>query len=110
MGQSLHVDHIDPTGGEETENLALACASCNLSKQAATYGVDPVTGDNVALFNPRTQGWNDHFGWSSDFATIVGLTPAGRATVVRLKMNTLRQVLSRRVWVRAGAHPPENPA
>lgn len=39
----------------------------------------------VPLFNPRTDSWNEHFEF--DGALIIGLTPAGRATVRTLGMN-----------------------
>ena len=42
----------------------------------------------VALFNPRTQVWEEHFRWASDKQTIEGLTQIGRATVATLSMNS----------------------
>ena len=32
IGQAMHVEHIDPNGGDDPENLCLACPTCNLSK------------------------------------------------------------------------------
>jgi 5-methylcytosine-specific restriction endonuclease McrA len=51
----MHVDHIIPGSGHDPDNLALACAACNLSKSDATRAVDPQTGEKAFLFNPRTQ-------------------------------------------------------
>lgn len=107
MGQSLHIEHIHPDGGETLDNLCLACPNCNLSKAAATTAVDPHTNTEVPLFNPREQQWTDHFSWTENFSHISGVTPVGRATVVRLKMNRPRIVLARQRWVQAGLHPVE---
>lgn len=105
-GQAMHVEHINPDGGDHPDNLCLACANCNLSKAQATSAADPQTTVIVPLFNPRQQYWNDHFEWSDDFARISGKTSTGRATVNRLKMNVERIVTARRIWVKAGEHPP----
>ena len=63
---TFHIDHIIPTnaGGETTpDNLALACVSCSLRKQARRSVKDPQTGRQVVLFHPRRQRWKDHFRW-----------------------------------------------
>jgi hypothetical protein len=67
------------------ENLALACVSCSLRKEACRSGRDPKTGRTVGLFHPRRQVWARHFRWEG--VSVVGLTPTGRATVERLLMN-----------------------
>jgi hypothetical protein len=103
----MHVEHIKPGGGDDLDNLALACATCNLSKARATSAPDPDTGDTVSLFNPRTQVWTEHFEWIENGTMLRGLTPVGRATIARLQMNIARMVNARRVWVRAGEHPPD---
>jgi len=66
-----------------------------------------VSGTTVALFNPRTQVWADHFRWSADGTYIIGLTPVGRATVEALQLNNEVAIEVRRNWVLAGWHPPE---
>src|SRR5260370_17458975 len=53
---TFHVDHVVPVvaGGQSTsENLALACVSCSLRKGARLVTVDPHTGEEVVLFDPR---------------------------------------------------------
>lgn len=85
----LQIEHIVPRkhgGDDEVENLALACIDCNLAKSVNLSGRDPLTDRTVELFHPRTQSWEDHFRWEG--AKIVGQTPAGRATVRVLNMNT----------------------
>ena len=63
----VEIDHVIPesAGGETTlENLCLACAPCNRAKQDAQIVIDPETGEEAPLFNPRTQSWSVHFSWS----------------------------------------------
>lgn len=85
---TFHVDHILPraAGGRSgAANLALACVSCSLRKEARRSAIEPKSNRRVALFHPRRQRWRDHFRWEG--LRIVGLTPTGRATVAALQMN-----------------------
>jgi HNH endonuclease len=109
MGR-LQIDHIEPIiqGGKDLEeNLCLACELCNQYKWTQTEAIDPQTGQTIALFHPRQQTWSDHFAWSSDNVTILGLTSCGRATIEALKLNNTLALTVRRNWVRAGWHPPQ---
>lgn len=106
IGQAMHVDHIDPNAGNNPDNLCLACPSCNLSKGASITGIDPAGGGSSRLFNPRLDNWGDHFQWVGGGLLIQGMTPAGRATVERLKMNRPRIIRARQNWIIAGVHPP----
>ena len=73
-------------GGETTSaNLALACFDCNRFKGSDIASVDPLTGELVALFNPRRQAWAEHFELRS--GVIVPLTPVGRVTENLLRLN-----------------------
>jgi len=75
---SFHVDHIVPKasqGPTRADNLALACVSCSLRKEARRSAVDPTSGRKVALFHPRRQRWRDHFRWAR--VRILGLTRRG---------------------------------
>jgi hypothetical protein len=95
----FHHDHIiaQKHGGQsESENLAWACFSCNLRKGPNIAGLDPKTGELTPLFNPRTDGWSDHFAW--DGLLLRGKTAIGPATVAVLDINhvdslTVREVL-----------------
>ena len=107
IGQTPHIDHIDPGDGDHPDNLCLACPTCNLSKGQATSAIDPQTGELVGLFNPRQQVWADHFVWVEDGLQVQGLTPTGRATVSRLHMNQTRLLGARSLWIRANCHPPK---
>jgi hypothetical protein len=103
----MHVDHIVPDGGDALDNLCLACWNCNSSKHIATTAPDPDSQEIVQLFNPRTHHWHEHFTWIDDGIRVQGLTPEGRATIERLKMNRPAIVIARRRWVEGGYHPPE---
>ena len=86
---TFHIDHIQPrsrAGATTGENLALSCVSCSLRKGARSEGIDPDTGETVALFHPRRHQWAGHFRVGDGFA-IVGLTATGRATLTLLQMN-----------------------
>lgn len=110
-GIPLTVDHIHPVskGGETIfENICLACRSCNQYKADQVSAEDPLTGEKVSLFHPRTQLWAMHFAWSMDGTRIEGLTAIGRATIVALRMNEAVIVGARSRWVRGGWHPPED--
>ena len=105
----LEIEHIIPValGGNSDEgNLCLARRLCNLYKSDQIEATDPITNATVALFNPRTQAWSDHFKWSQDGAIVVGLTPVGRATVEALRLNNEIAAEVRRNWVLVGWHPP----
>lgn len=100
------MDHVVPRsrgGRTESSNLALACPRCNGHKWAFQSGTDPETGESVALFHPRQQSWPDHFRWSETRELeIDGITPCGRATVNRLKLNDPEIVAIRHVLVELG--------
>lgn len=106
IGQAMHVDHINPRGSDDLDNLCLSCPNCNQSKARAVSAPDPDTQAVIMLFNPRTQKWSDHFAWIDGGQRLRGLTATGRATIERLKINQDRIVVSRALWIRAGNHPP----
>ena len=106
----MDVDHIIPrhSGGTTTENnLCLSCPNCNKSKGTRQTAVDPLTGEEVPLFNPRQHKWTEHFQWNDTGLIILGLTPMGRATIERLQMNRQNLVEDARPqWIILGIHPP----
>jgi hypothetical protein len=108
-GIPLTIDHIQPIskdGATSFENLCLACRACNEFKAALTEVTDPLTGETVPIFNPRTQSWSEHFRWSADATRIELLTTNGRATIITLRMNREAILVTRARWVWAGWHPP----
>ncbi len=65
------------------------------------------------MFNPRQQKWSEHFRWTEDSTEIVGITPTGRATIMRLDFNDTRYDENDSIrnthqfWREAGWHPPQ---
>ena len=105
---SFSIEHIFPRSVgiiDDLDNLALSCQGCNNRKYIHTTAPDPITGELVALFHPRRQRWAGHFAWSDDFSLVIGLTPTGRATIEKLKLNRQSVVNLRRVLRDSGKHP-----
>ena len=105
----MELNHIVPEaagGATEADNLCLVCISCNTFKSAYQMEIDPQTGEELLLFNPRQQQWNEYFRWSEDGSQIIGTTAIGRESVARLQMNRSLAVQARQLWVQAGWHPP----
>lgn len=103
------VEHIIPVaqkGSNEPDNLAFSCQGCNSHKYTAIDAIDPASGLHVFLFHPRRDKWQQHFVWSDDYSFIIGVTPTGRATVAKLKLNRTGVVNLRVVLKSIGEHPP----
>jgi len=107
---TFHIDHVIPVaaGGQTVaENLALACVSCSLRKAARQTAIDPQSGKEVALYNPRRDTWHEHFRWEGVY--LVGLTATGRATIEALDMNRVLILAIREEETALGRHPsPES--
>jgi hypothetical protein len=107
QGATFHVEHIVPVsagGSDEPANLAWACPSCNLKKSNRLVALDPETEDEVVLFNPRTDRWDDHFIWAG--YTVVGRTPQGRALVAAFDLNHPRRLPIREAEAHFDLFPP----
>jgi hypothetical protein len=83
---TLHSRH---SGTEDLSNLALACGRCNAHKGCNLTGLDPVSGEIIRLFDPRSQNWSNHF--QMEGSVIVGRTAIGRVTIHVLSMNASRR-------------------
>jgi len=108
--KEFHVEHVVPkarSGADTMDNLALACFRCNLSKAIAQTVRVGEAGEEVPLFNPRTDDWNACFEFvlapDDEAARIVGKNAIGRVTAVRLKMNVPHAVRARWKWFLAYA-------
>ncbi len=104
----FEVDHVVPValgGANDLDNFALACPACNLYKSNALTGFDADTQADAPLFHPRHDRWNDHFGLSAQNGHVEGLTPVGRATVARLRINHPDQLEARVLWIRLNLFP-----
>jgi hypothetical protein len=103
---SHQIDHVIPLrhGGQTTsQNLALACLECNRRKGADLSAFDPLLGTITAVFNPRTQLWDEHF--VLEGVRVLGRTPTGRATVALLRLNDSTRLLERQALADAGRYP-----
>ncbi len=103
----FQVDHIIPIkhgGDNDTPNLCLACLKCNGFKGPNVAALDPATGDATKLYNPRRQQWADHFHLNPD-ATITGISPEGRATVIVLRINEPGRVKHRQMAMLLDEYP-----
>ncbi len=106
---SFTVDHVIPiakNGANSIDNLALACFHCNRQKSDKIQALDNQSLSEVPLFNPRTDSWQEHFIWSTDTLSIIGLTATGRATVTALKFNRARIINIRAADREIVRHPP----
>ena len=101
---AFHLEHIvakQHGGTDDFENLAWSCSRCNRREGTNLTTIDPATTSVVELFHPRRHAWDDHFQVLQ--ATIVGVTPIGRATVRILDMNARYRVRLRRELIQQGA-------
>ncbi len=103
-----HLISVAEGGSDSLDNLALACFFCNRRRSYKHTTIDPETGDEVFLFNPRKDRWEDHFIWSADGLRIISLTAVGRATAALLAINRERVLLIREADVAVRRHPPED--
>jgi HNH endonuclease len=101
-------DHVIPKakgGINDLINRALACWRCNSLKSDFTEALDPATGEFATLYNPRTHLWADHFCWDESFTLLLGISPIGRATILKLQLNRASVVKLRGILFRIGEHP-----
>ena len=102
---TFHVDHIVAkqhleTFVDEPPFLCLACNRCNAHKGTNLTSIDPETHEQVSLYHPRNDVWQDHFMLRG--GEIVGITPTGRATARLLQMNAPQRVELRTQWLADG--------
>ena len=105
----LEIEHLLPTslgGSDVRENLWLSCHRCNKVRSNLLRVTDPLSGEEVLIFNPRQDDWADHFVWEQDGLLVVGLTARGRATVATLNLNDRYHLSARAVWIVARIYPP----
>ena len=93
-------------GTDDSDNLCLACYKCNGYKGSNVAALDPLTRDATKLYDPRQQHWDDHFEINPD-ATLSGLTPEGRTTIIVLRINDEERVKQRSGELALGEYPCE---
>jgi len=107
--ERFSIDHVRPVKhgrDDSVSNLAFCCLRCNLCKGTNLSGIDHQSGEVVALFDPRSQSWRQHFRWNGPL--IIGQTPEGRATVSVMRMNASERVRLREALIAEGRLPLEN--
>ena len=93
---SLQIEHVVPRkhgGTDDLENLALACAECNLHKGSNLTGIDPESLEITPIYNPRRHEWAVHFRWQG--VRMLGLSAIGRTTIRVLELNSAARLLVR---------------
>ncbi len=103
----FEVDHYIPIskgGIDDLENLVLACRSCNAYKAFHQMGLIN-EGDEIPLYNPRVNTWDEHFLLNAETFEIEGLTDVGRGTINRLKYNSSEQIPARALWIEMNLFP-----
>jgi hypothetical protein len=108
---TFSIEHITPfiiNRDSTSNNLALACQTCNNHKYNKTHAPDPTAkGEVVPIFHPRKDEWHRHFLWNDDYSLIIGITPTGCATIDALHLNREGVVNLRIVLLLIGKHPPQ---
>lgn len=105
----FNLEHIIPLsqgGLTILENLAFSCYGCNRKKSDKLVFLDPLNGESVRCFNPRTDDWTTHFVWSEVDFLVIGITAIGRAAVEALDLNRKELLNLRRVLAMIELHPP----
>lgn len=106
QGATFHIEHVIPRargGKSDSSNLALACPSCNLHKADRVEAYADSSTTAVALFNPRTDVWAEHFEW--DDYSLVGKTEVGKVTILTLDLNHDRRIKIRQAEQLFGLFP-----
>ncbi len=99
------VDHVLSAkhgGLTISENLAWACFHCNRHKGTDLGSVSARTGTLTRFFNPRTDGWREHFQWNEE--RIEALTAIGEVTARLLEFNYPERVAFRKLLAEAGRY------
>lgn len=110
LGVIFEIDHVIPLsagGVASADNLCLSCPTCNRYKATRVVGADPESGQTALLFHPHNDVWKEHFAWSIDGSSLIGLTSIGRVTIEALHMNRPILTRLRLYWAALGLHPPD---
>lgn len=100
------VDHVisrQHGGLDDESNLCFSCMLCNRYKGPNIASRDS-SGRIVALFNPRTESWIDHFRISG--TQIRPITAVGEATVRLLRLNDPERIAERTLLLQLGRIEP----
>jgi hypothetical protein len=106
--QPDHIVSIKHGGSSDSANLAYACVLCNRHKGSDIASIDPVSGELVPLFNPRSDRWSEHFRVDGEY--ILALSRTGGATIRLLQLNALERTMERRLLHSLARYPERHPA
>ena len=98
-----HIRSVKHSGLTVEENLAFACFHCNRHKGTDLGSVSTRTETLVRFYNPRTDGWKDHFHWNE--GRIELLTDIGEVRVRLLEFNHPERVAFRKSLGEEGRYP-----
>ncbi len=103
----FHIEHIRSLkhqGKTILINLAYACPHCNHHKgtDIATF-LHEGSNELIALFNPRTDVWAEHFEYFE--GQLIGISPCGIGTSRLLNFNQVEKVILRRELFALGLYP-----
>jgi len=82
-------------GSDDRSDLAVFCYRCYEFKGVNTDAPASETGQFVPLFNPRMQGWHNHFVWTNGVTHVIEVTPTDWAMVIALRLNNENVVEAR---------------
>ena len=88
------------------EKLLLTISAYLRYKATKQKVFDSITKQEIFLFHPQNDLWEQHFSWDKNSTEIKGLTAKGRVTIIALKMNREQLIRVRKMWVKLGKHPP----
>lgn len=100
----FHIEHIISLkhgGSSELDNLAYACAICNINKgtDIATFLDD--LDKPIRFFHPRRDQWNQHF-VLEHMGYLQAKTEIGAATIKILDLNHPDAMIERKIMIEKG--------
>jgi hypothetical protein len=107
-GGPFEVDHIIPqasTGGDEVDNLALCCNSCNTWKADHMFRHRSGNAPEDSAFQPAPGCLGRAFSVRLSKVSAAGQNGERPATIDRLRMNSTYQIEARKYWVEAKLYP-----
>lgn len=102
-GEVDHIISLKHRGQTESENLALACQTCNRNKGSDLGSISETSKTLVRFFNPRTDDWNEHFRVNPN-AEIEPLTEIGEVTAFIFGFNESERIRERRGLIEIGRY------
>ena len=103
--QVEHIVSVKHGGATVADNLALACADCNVHKGSDVGSFVPGTDRLVRFFNPCRERWAAHFRLNETY--LEPLTDIGEATSRIFRFNDEERRLERQVLLAIGRYPNE---